>query len=149
MSPVWRVEASNSRVRLPRLKPRGRAECARLDGVRIEDYALIGDTQTAALVVRSTGRSTGCASPASIRAPASRRCSATEHMARGRSRPPATSTSATRRYRPDTLVLETTFTTPDGAVRLVDCMPVRGEAPDVVRVVEGVSGSRSTCAWSS
>jgi GH15 family glucan-1,4-alpha-glucosidase len=45
-----------------------------------------------------------------------------------------------RRYRPNTLVLETTFTTSTGTVRLVDCMPIRGEAPDVVRVVEGVSG---------
>ena len=47
---------------------------------------------------------------------------------------------STRRYLPDTLVLETTFTTPTGVVRVVDCMPIRGEAPDVVRVVEGVTG---------
>jgi GH15 family glucan-1,4-alpha-glucosidase len=38
------------------------------------------------------------------------------------------------------LVLETTFVTGEGTVRLIDCMPVRGEAPDVVRIVEGVSG---------
>ena len=54
--------------------------------------------------------------------------------------PQVTSSSTTRRYRPNSLVLETTFTTPEGSVRLVDCMPVRGEAPDVVRLVEGVSG---------
>jgi GH15 family glucan-1,4-alpha-glucosidase len=48
--------------------------------------------------------------------------------------------STTRRYRPETLVLETTFTTSQGTVRLIDCMPVRGEAPDVVRIVEGISG---------
>jgi GH15 family glucan-1,4-alpha-glucosidase len=36
--------------------------------------------------------------------------------------------------------LETTFTTAEGEVRIVDCMPVRGEAPDIVRVVEGVRG---------
>ena len=47
-------------------------------------------------------------------------------------RPPA--------YRGDTLVLETTWETPEGSVRVVDCMPPRGEAPDVVRMVEGLSG---------
>ena len=47
---------------------------------------------------------------------------------------------ATRRYRDDTLVLETEFETADGAVRLIDFMPPRDEAPDVVRIVEGVRG---------
>src|SRR5207248_5724768 len=46
-----------------------------------------------------------------------------------------------RRYRDDTLVLETEFTTDQGVVRLIDCMPPRGEAPDLVRIVEGVSGT--------
>ena len=45
-----------------------------------------------------------------------------------------------RRYRDDTLVLETDFHTEDGVVRLVDCMPPRGEAPDVVRLVQGLEG---------
>jgi GH15 family glucan-1,4-alpha-glucosidase len=45
-----------------------------------------------------------------------------------------------RRYRPGTLVLETDFHTSSGAVRVVDCMPPRGEAPDVVRVIEGLHG---------
>ena len=45
-----------------------------------------------------------------------------------------------RRYRPGTLVLETTFHTDDGVVRITDCMPVRGDALDLVRLVEGVSG---------
>jgi GH15 family glucan-1,4-alpha-glucosidase len=45
-----------------------------------------------------------------------------------------------RRYRGDTLVLETEFDTDDGTVRSIDFMPPRGRAPDVVRVVEGVRG---------
>jgi GH15 family glucan-1,4-alpha-glucosidase len=45
-----------------------------------------------------------------------------------------------RRYQGDTLVLETEYRTDDGVVRVVDCMPPREVAPDVVRVVEGLSG---------
>ena len=56
-------------------------------GQRIEDYALIGDTQTAALVGQATARSTGCACPASTPARSSRRCSATATTDGGRSRP--------------------------------------------------------------
>jgi GH15 family glucan-1,4-alpha-glucosidase len=46
-----------------------------------------------------------------------------------------------RRYRGDSLVLETEFHTEDGVVRVIDCMTPHSEAVDVVRVVEGVSGS--------
>jgi GH15 family glucan-1,4-alpha-glucosidase len=46
-----------------------------------------------------------------------------------------------RDYRPGTLVLETEFVTATGAVRVTDCMPVRGAAPDLVRIVEGLRGS--------
>ena len=45
-----------------------------------------------------------------------------------------------RRYRGESLVLETEFDTDDGTVRLVDFMPPRGEAPDLVRIVQGVHG---------
>src|SRR5919197_5771465 len=45
-----------------------------------------------------------------------------------------------RRYRDDTLVLETEFETDSGTARLVDCMPIRDRDPTVVRVVEGVRG---------
>jgi GH15 family glucan-1,4-alpha-glucosidase len=50
-------------------------------------------------------------------------------------------TRTTRRYREDTLVLETVFETEEGSVRLVDFMPVGAEHPHVVRVVEGLDGS--------
>ncbi|MBA3433387.1 MAG: glycoside hydrolase family 15 protein, partial [Actinobacteria bacterium] len=46
-----------------------------------------------------------------------------------------------RRYRGDTLVLETDLETSSGAVRLIDFMPPRGKAPDVVRIIEGVRGT--------
>ncbi|NED52264.1 glycoside hydrolase family 15 protein, partial [Micromonospora aurantiaca] len=45
-----------------------------------------------------------------------------------------------RRYRGDTLILESEWDTPDGTVRVIDFMPPRGEAADIVRIVEGVSG---------
>jgi GH15 family glucan-1,4-alpha-glucosidase len=45
-----------------------------------------------------------------------------------------------RRYVENTLVLETEWETPSGKVRVVDCMPPRGMAPDLIRVVEGVEG---------
>jgi GH15 family glucan-1,4-alpha-glucosidase len=45
-----------------------------------------------------------------------------------------------RRYRPQTMVLETTFVTEDGEVCLVDFMPPRGKHSDVVRMVQGVRG---------
>src|SRR5215218_4744758 len=52
---------------------------------------------------------------------------------------PASPIRATRRrYRGDTMVLETEFDTDEGTVRLIDFMPIRGEAMDVVRIVEGV-----------
>ena len=60
---------------------------------------------------------------------------------------PASPIRATRRrYRGDTMVLETEFDTDEGTVRLIDFMPIRGEAMDVVRIVEGVRG-RVPCAW--
>jgi GH15 family glucan-1,4-alpha-glucosidase len=49
--------------------------------------------------------------------------------------------TSTRSYREDSLVLETVFETPTGSVKLIDCMPIRDETPDVVRRVEGVRGA--------
>ena len=53
---------------------------------------------------------------------------------------PASVTAVRRRYRPGTLVLETEFETEDGRIRVTDCMPIREDHPQVVRVVEGLSG---------
>ena len=49
-------------------------------------------------------------------------------------------TKSSRRYRGNTLVLETRFATDDGVVDLIDFMPRRGDASDIVRLVRGVSG---------
>src|SRR3954468_11579093 len=105
----------------------------------LEDYALIGDTQTAALVGRDGSIDWLCLPRFDSGA-----CFAAllgdERNGRWRLAPAAADATVTRRYRPGTLVLETTFTTAEGEVRVVDCMPIRGQAPDIVRVVEGVRG---------
>src|SRR5438093_1957837 len=54
--------------------------------------------------------------------------------------PAGVSRAARRRYRDDTLILETEFECPQGAVRVVDCMSPRLRLPEVVRIVEGVRG---------
>lgn len=105
----------------------------------IEDYALLGDLQTAALVGRNGGIDWLCLprfdSPACFAALLGGDGAGSWQLG------PATGGPATRRrYRGDTLILETEWDTPDGTVRLIDCMPPRGGQADVVRVVEGVSG---------
>ena len=107
----------------------------------LEQYALIGDTQAAALVGRDGSIDWLCLPRFDSGA-----CFAAllgdERHGRWRIAPPAQDVSSvSRRYRPGTLVLETEFVTPAGAVRVTDCMPVRGAAPDLVRVVDGVAGS--------
>jgi hypothetical protein len=89
---------------------------------------------------RATARSTGSAGRASTPARASPRCSAPRSTADGCSprRPAGAHDHA--RYRRDTLILETTIETDDGAVTVVDFMPLRG-ALDVVRLVRGVGGA--------
>ncbi|SEQ86938.1 Glucoamylase (glucan-1,4-alpha-glucosidase), GH15 family [Lentzea xinjiangensis] len=106
----------------------------------IEDYALLGDLQTAALVDRRGSIDWLCLprfdSPACFAA-------LLDDAEAGRwLLAPANGEPCTRRrYRDDTLVLETEWETPDGTARVIDFMPPRGEAADVVRIVEGISGS--------
>jgi len=106
---------------------------------RIEDYAIIGNTRTAALVNRDGSIDWLCTprfdSGACFAALLGDRrhgrwllAPAGEHRVDG------------RRYRDDTLVLETGFSTDGGAVRVADAMPVRDRRSDVVRLVEGVRG---------
>jgi len=106
----------------------------------IEDYALIGDTQTAALVSREGSIDWLCLprfdSPACFAA-----LVGTEDNGHWQIAPRDGRACTRRRYRGDTLVLETTWDTTDGCVRLIDFMPPRDHALDVVRIVEGVSGS--------
>jgi GH15 family glucan-1,4-alpha-glucosidase len=105
----------------------------------IEDYALIGDTQTAALVSRQGSIDWLCLprfdGGACFAALLGDETNGTWQLA-----PAGGVRRVRRRYRGETLVLETEFTTEDGTVRVVDCMPPRLEHPEVVRVVEGVRG---------
>jgi len=105
---------------------------------RIEDYALLGDLQTAALVERGGSIDWLCFprfdSGACFAALLGDERNGRWLLA------PVDGGTATRRYLHETLVLETTWETGDGSVRVLDFMPPRGEAPDVVRIVEGVSG---------
>jgi GH15 family glucan-1,4-alpha-glucosidase len=107
--------------------------------MQLEDYALIGDTQTAALVGRNGSIDWLCFprfdSPACFAA-------LLGSPAHGRwlLAPEGTIQRVSRRYRGYSLVLETEFTTGSGCVRVIDCMPPRRREPDVVRVVEGVRG---------
>ena len=115
---------------------------------RIEDYALIGDLQTAALVERGGSIDWLClprfdsgACFAALLGDAEQRPLAARAVG-------AAATSS-RRYLHDTLILETTLETDDGSVaRVIDFMPPRGEAPDIVRIVEGVRGRVADAARS-
>ena len=106
---------------------------------RIEDYALIGDLQTAALVARG-GSIDWCCFPRFDSGACFAALLGTPDNGRWLVSPIGPVTRSTRRYRPDTLVLETLHETDQGSVRVIDFMPPRGEAPDIVRIVEGVEG---------
>jgi GH15 family glucan-1,4-alpha-glucosidase len=108
--------------------------------LNIEDYALLGDTQSVALVGRDGSIDWMCLprfdSPACFAA-----LLGDGRHGRWKLAPrDGVPVRSERRYRDGTLVLETTFSTPDGRVRVIDCMPPRDRTPDVVRVVEGLEG---------
>ncbi|MGY3616973.1 glycoside hydrolase family 15 protein [Bradyrhizobium sp. USDA 10063] len=107
---------------------------------RIEDYGLIGDCETAALVGRDGSIDWLCW-PAFD-------CDACFAALLGNNRhgrwliaPAEAITKTSRRYRDNTLILETRFETASGVVELIDFMPPRGNASDVVRLVRGVKGT--------
>jgi GH15 family glucan-1,4-alpha-glucosidase len=106
---------------------------------KIEDYALLGDLQTAALVGRDGSVDWLCLPRFDSAACFAALLGGPEH-GHWTLAPAAGGPCTRRRYRGDTLVLESEWDTPEGSVRVVDCMPPRGEAPDLVRVVEGLSG---------
>jgi len=107
--------------------------------LRIEDYALIGDCHTAALVGRDGSIDWLCLPRFDSGA-----CFAALLGGPGHGRwliaPAAEAHGVRRRYRDGTLILETEFETNEGAVRIIDCMPLSNERWDVLRIVEGLSG---------
>jgi GH15 family glucan-1,4-alpha-glucosidase len=111
---------------------------------RIEDYGLIGDLHTAALVGRDGSIDWLCLprfdSPACFAA-----LLHDESAGRWSLMPVGAGSCTRRRYRGNSLVLETEWQTSQGTVRIVDAMPPRGQAADVVRVVEGISGRVPMC----
>ncbi len=107
--------------------------------MRIEDYALIGDLQTAALVNRS-GSIDWCCFPRFDSGACFAALLGDANNGRWLIAPKTKVERTARRYRSDTLILESVYTTAEGTVRAIDFMPPRGTAPDIVRIVEGLDG---------
>ena len=105
----------------------------------IEDYALIGDCHTAALVGRDGSIDWLCLPRFDADACFSALLGGPEN-GRWLLAPAATVRASRRRYRDGTLILETEFETDTGAVRIIDFMPLENERWDVVRIVEGLRG---------
>jgi GH15 family glucan-1,4-alpha-glucosidase len=107
--------------------------------LRIEDYGLIGDCETAALVGRDGSIDWLCwpgfDSDACFAA-----LLGTRKNGRWLIAPTDEVRKSSRRYWDNTLILETRFETDDGAVAVIDFMPPRGKASDVVRLVRGIKG---------
>jgi GH15 family glucan-1,4-alpha-glucosidase len=105
----------------------------------IEDYGLIGDLQTAALVGRDGSIDWACFPRFDSGACFAALLGTPDH-GRWIVAPRTDAWEGARRYHPRTLVLETEWEAETGAVRVLDFMPPRGKAPDIVRIVEGVRG---------
>jgi GH15 family glucan-1,4-alpha-glucosidase len=105
----------------------------------LEDYALIGDCETAALVSRGGSIDWLCWPRFDSAACFAALLGTPDH---GRWLLEARDSRAriSRRYRPNTLILETTFDTGEGAVTVIDFMPPRGQNSDIVRLVRGDRG---------
>jgi GH15 family glucan-1,4-alpha-glucosidase len=108
--------------------------------MKIEDYALIGDLETSALVGRNGSVDWLCL-PRFDSAACFAALLGEEGHGRWLIAPAGEVSGSSRRYREGTLILETDFETAEGAVRLVDFMPLRdGGAPQLMRVVQGLRG---------
>ena len=111
---------------------------------RIEDYAIIGDCETAALVGKNGSIDWLCWPNFGSDA-----CFASllgdQDNGFWQISPKDKAAKLTRKYRDHTLILETTFETGKGSFTLIDFMPVRGRNSDVVRIVHGVKGEVHVC----
>jgi GH15 family glucan-1,4-alpha-glucosidase len=106
---------------------------------KIEDYGLIGDCETAALVGRDGSIDWLCW-PAFDSDACFAALLGTPKEGRWLIAPAEDVTQSSRRYWDNTLILETRFETATGTVALIDFMPPRGDASDVIRLVRGISG---------
>jgi GH15 family glucan-1,4-alpha-glucosidase len=106
---------------------------------RIEDYALIGDCETAALVSRDGSIDWLCVPRFDSGACFAALLGEPRH-GRWQIAPEGEIREVRRRYIDGTLILETEYETGQGVARLTDFMPPRTEAPDIMRIVEGVEG---------
>src|SRR6266480_815082 len=106
----------------------------------IEDYGLIGDFETAALVCK-TGSIDWLCWPRFDSDACFAALLGDTNNGRWLIAPAQGNPRTTRRYRPDTLILETTFVTADGEAMLIDFMPLRGQASHLVRLVVGKRGT--------
>ncbi|CAL9321872.1 MULTISPECIES: glycoside hydrolase family 15 protein [Streptomyces] len=105
----------------------------------IEDYAIVGDEQTAALV-GTDGSVDWLCLPRFDSAACFAKLLGDEDNGYWRIAPVGADRCTRRAYRRDTLVLDTDWETEQGAVRVTDLMPQRDRAPDLVRIVEGLDG---------
>ncbi len=111
-----------------------------MESKKIEDYAMIGDCETAALVHRSGAIDWLCwpnfSSPACFAALLGAPQNGQWTMA-----PRKKHRVSARRYQPHTLILDTTMETSSGTVVITDFMPIRGDNSDLVRIVRGTEGT--------
>lgn len=107
--------------------------------LQIEDYALIGDCHTAALVSKEGSIDWLCL-PRFDSAACFTAILGDKKHGRWKIAPVGKVRAVHRRYREGTLILETTFVTDDGEATIIDFMPIVGQDPDLVRIVEGRKG---------
>ncbi|MDB5368172.1 MAG: glucoamylase [Rhodospirillales bacterium] len=107
--------------------------------LRIEDYALIGDCETAALVGRDGSIDWLCW-PCFDSGACFAALVGTRDNGRWRIAPVDATARVTRHYRDGTMILVTRFETDDGVVELIDCMPQHDLTSSVLRLVVGISG---------
>ena len=105
----------------------------------IEDYGIIGDLHTAALVGRDGSIDWLCL-PRFDSSACFAKLLGDDDNGSWRIAPKGSQEAVHRHYRGDTLVLESEFVTDEGSVRVIDCMPIRQTHPEVVRLVEGIRG---------
>jgi len=107
---------------------------------RIEDYALVGDLQTAALIGREGSVDWLCF-PRFDSGSCFGSLLGTHDHGHWSMAPVGGGPATARRYRDNSLILESEWQTSTGRVRVIDFMPPRGHSPDIVRIVEGLEGT--------